>query len=447
MSSNLPMALVPYSQQIQSCEAGSGLSGGLRLAVILSVLLVFVLALAAALVPIGGAVIGGGQVGVQSRVKQISHPAGGVVAAILVQNGQHVRKGQILIRFDDKVSGTDARLSALSVDQLLAQRARLEAERLGASTLVFPPELASRTDAAARKAMDDEARLFAIRRREQSGIAAQLADRKRQYQLQIAGYQAQIRSLQAQAKLIEPERQGVRSLWERGLVTVRRVNELERTAMDFDGSIGSLQASIAQTEARISEAQEQLIQLAESRRAEAGTQLAQANALLNQQQVRSVSAVDLHERTTVRAPYDGIVDKLAVTTVGGVVKSGEVMMEIVPDRDALLVEASVSPNDVDQLRPGLPVRIRFSSLNSTATPEVRGTLAFVAAERSTDPATRMSFFPVKVAIDPNSLRRATSVRLLPGMPAEIYVETGSRTMLSYLTKPLRDQWERAFRDN
>ena len=447
MTMNLPIALAPHSRQLGRYDPDEKIESKLRSALILIAVLVFGLGGAAALVPIGGAVVGSGQIGVESRVKQITHPSGGTVAQILVANGQHVRKGQILLRLDDTVSGADARLSSLSVDQLMAQRARLEAERLGSSVISFPSELTNRRDAEARKAIAEETRLFQIRKQEQAGMAAQLAARIRQYGSQIQGYQAQIESYEQQAKLIEPERAGVRKLWDKGLVTIGHLNQLERTAVDFKGSIGALQASIAQTQARISEAHEQTIQLSETRRADAGTQLAQVNATLNQQQVRSVSATDTHDRSVIRAPYDGIVDKLAVTTVGGVIRPADVIMEIVPDRDVLLVEGSISPADVDQVRPKQRARIRFTSMNSTATPEIPGVVDFVAAERTVDQATRQNYFAIRVSIDAKALKENPIIQLQPGMPAEIFVETGDRTMLSYVTKPLRDQFARAFRDN
>lgn len=398
------------------------------------------------LVPIGGAVIAGGQVGVESRVKRIAHPNGGVIAEILVRNGQHVRKGQVLMRLDDRVTGADAQFSSLSVSQMLAQRARLEAERLGASTIRFPADL-SRSNPEAAKAMADEENLFGIRQAEQAGLTAQLRSRIAQYDQQIAAHRSQIRSLEKQAVLIEPERKGVRELWEQDLVTISRLNQLERTAADIEGSIGAMQAEIAQAQARITEARQQIIQLAETRRSEAGTQLAQLNAVLNQQQVRSVSAGDAQDRSLVRAPYDGVIDKLAFNTIGGVVRPAEVIMEIVPDSDTLLVEAAVAPADIDRVHDGQTARIRFTAFSNTATPEISGKVVFVAADLTTDAEGQASFYPARIAIDQAELKRYPELALKPGMPAEVFIETGDRMMISYITKPLRDQFARAFRDD
>lgn len=418
----------------------------LRTSLIAVGVLVFGFGGAAALIPIGGAVVGSGQVGVESRIKRIAHPTGGTIAELKVDNGDHVNRGDVLMRLDDQVSGTDARLSTLSVDQLLAQRARLEADRVGAAAVRWPAELATRDDAGARQAMADEAKLFRVRRQEEAALRAQLQARLSQYRRQNDGYAAQIAALRRQTELIAPEREGVQSLYKRGLVTITRLNQLERTAVDLNGSIAALQAQIAQTEARMAEANEQLIQLGQTRRAEAGTQLASVNAALNQQQVRSVSAGDQHDRSIIRAPYSGTVDKLAFATIGDVVKPAETIMAIVPDQDRLLVEAMVSPTDIDQLRTGQKARIRFTALNTAVTPEIPGRVIFVAPERTSDEATRQSFYAVRVEVDEGALRRTPNVALKAGMPAEVFIETGSRSMLSYIFKPLRDQLQRAFRD-
>lgn len=432
---------------IDTYDPESRMRRDMRRALIALAVLVFGFGLAAALVPIGGAVVGGGQVGVESRVKRVAHPTGGVIAELFVRNGDHVAAGAPLVRLDDTVSGSESSLTALSVDQLLAQRARLEAERLGSAGIAFPAQLANAVGPGAAQAMADELRLFGLRRSEQAGLRAQIGARVVQNQRQIDGYNAQIRALQQQAALIEPERQGVKELWEKDLVTISRRNELERTSVDLQGSIAALRANIAQTRARVTEARVQMIQLGESRRADAGTQLAAVNSALNEQQVRSVSAGDLQTRSLIRAPYAGVVDKLAFATIGDVVRPAETLMEIVPDQDRLLVEAAISPGDIDQVRAGQPARIRFTAFNSTASPEIAGAVAVVAPERTTDPETKSSFYAVRVAIAPSSLARWPELKLKPGMPAEVFIETGSRSMLSYLTKPLRDQFARAFRDN
>lgn len=427
-------------------EAGDAAAFDLRRALKIGGGLLLVLVLLAIVVPIGGAVLGQGKVGVESRVKRIAHPFGGVISEILVTNGQHVERDQLLMRLDDRVTGADATFSSLTVEQLLAQRARLEAERLGAASIAFPAELSGAGTASAAKAMEDERRLFELRRGEEAQLRSQLSARVTQLNQQIAGIRAQITALQRQRALIEPERQGVKELWDKDLVTINRLNEMERTAADIDGRIASLNANIAQTRSQIIETQERAIQLGQTRRVEAGSELARVLAALNEQQVKSVAAGDQQNRSEIRAPYSGTVEKIAFSAVGDVVRPAETIMEIVPDTDTMVVETMVSPSDIDQVRTGQTARVRFSSFNLPTTPEIHGKVTYVATDRSEDPEARASYYMVRIAIDEKELARE-GLTLRSGMPADVHIETGNRSMLSYVTKPLRDQFARAFRDN
>ena len=418
----------------------------IRRALQLTAGLFVVLILLAAFVPMGAAVIGTGQVGLESQVKRIAHPTGGVITEIAVKNGDFVKKGQLLMRLDDRVSTADALYSNQTVEQLLAQRARLEATRLGENTIRFPPELTQAATASARTAIADEARLFDQRRREEVQLRAQLALRMAQYREEISGTEAEIDALQRQLKLIEPERAAMKELKEKGLVTISRVNQLERSAADLDGSIGSRRARIAEANARISEVREQSIQLGETRRIQASTDLAQVNTALNQQQLRSVAAADQQDRREIRAPYAGRVEKLAYAAIGEVVRAAEPIMEILPDRDRKIVEVAVSPADIDQIKVGQKARVKFTAFNRATTPEIPGTIIYVAQVRSENADRSASFFVVRAEIDPAALV-GKDMELRSGMPAEVYIETGSRSLLSYFFKPLRDQLARAFSDN
>jgi HlyD family secretion protein len=403
-----------------------------------------VLLLLAAFVPIGGAVIAHGQVGVETRVKRIAHPTGGTIAEILVENGQEVKAGQVLMRLKDTVTGAEAQYSGLSVEQLLAERARLEAEQHGASRMVFAPALANAQTASARQAMADEIKLFATRQGEQAQMHAQLQARIAQYEQQKNGFRAQIASLNRQSALIKPELEGVRQLWEKQLVTINQLNDLERTAASIDGNVASLQAQIAEADARISETREQLIQVDQTRRIQAADQLEQVNTALNDQRVRSISAGEQHTNTEIRAPYSGVVEKLAYTTIGDVVRPAEPIMEIVPNGELTVIEAMVRPSDVDQLAVGEKARIRFTAFAYTSTPEMPGRVTYVATDRTVDPATKAEFYSVRIEIDVKALHRE-HLKLRSGMPAEIFISTGDRSLLSYLSKPLTDQFARSFR--
>jgi HlyD family type I secretion membrane fusion protein len=428
--------------QGESLPAVSGLNRAMRWGggVLLGLILLSLV------VPIGGAVIGEGQIGLESRVKRIAHPFGGVIAEIRVGNGEHVDKGQLLLRLDDQVTDADATYSSLTVDQLLAQKARLEAERLGAGSVQFPAELIAANTPSARKAMADERRLFDMRGVEERQLRTQLAARVVQLDQGIIGLRAQIDSMQQQKALIQPEREGVKQLWEKGLVTISRLNQMERTAAEMDGRIASLQSQIAQSRSQISETQERAVQLTQTRRVEAGSELARVMTALNEQQVRSVSAGDHQRRSDIRAPYAGTVEKIAFAAIGDVVRPAEPIMDIVPDADRMVVEASISPADIDQVRMGQTARVRFTTFNRADTPELYGKVSYVATDRSSNAEGNQSFFRVRIAVDQAQLK-AERLDLRSGMPAEVHIHTGNRSMLSYITKPLRDQFARAFRDN
>lgn len=409
-----------------------------RIGMALLALLLLCLLLAASLVRMSGAVVGQGELVVASKVKTVTHPDGGVVAALLVKEGDSVSAGDPLIRFDSSVTQVSAAMSDMSLDQLLARRERLRAERDGLTALRFP--------STASDAIADEQRLFALRRAALSGEQAQLRERMRQREQQIASYQAQIATYRQQAALIEPERQGVRDLWERRLVTINRLNELERTAVSLQGSIAALQADIAQARAGIAEIRQQSIQLTQQYRSEAAALLAETEQRIAEQRQRAAGATDSFERSTVRAPASGIVDQLAYTTVGSVIPPAQPILRIVP-QGLLEVEARIPPTEIDQLHKGQSARIGFPAFNRQTTPEIHGTLDFLSAERIDDPKTGESFYIVRIALPPAELQRLDGLTLVPGMPAEVYLETGSRSLLSYLFKPLVDQFARAFREN
>jgi HlyD family type I secretion membrane fusion protein len=438
-----PISLPPQEEALAEAEAR--LKDRLRRAMFAVAFLVFGLFGMAAFVDISGAVVGSGEIKVDSNVKKVAHPTGGVVSEILVRNGDKVRAGQPMINLDTRVSGVSASMSRQGVVQLLAQQARLEAEVSGRESINFPATLTAQSDPVARAAMDDERRQFALQLGERAATHAQLSERIGQLDQQINGYERQLLAIRQQEALIGPELEGLRALWEKKLVTITRLNQLERTAVDLRGSAGSLQANIAQARARITETREQLIQVTQTARRDAGRQLGEVTARLNDQQIRDVSADEANTRAVIRAPADGIVDKLTLSTIGGTVQPFEPIAEIVPIGEMMVVETPISISDIDRVFVGQAARIHFSAFNAQTTPEIPGKVSWVSAEKTVDEHSGMSYYKVRVAIDRKALAEAHVPKLVSGMPAETYIQTGARSMLSYLTKPLRDQMGRAFR--
>ena len=409
--------------------------------------LVLTVLLAGTLIPIGGAVVATGQVDAASHVKRVAHPRGGIVAAVLVRDGQHVEAGQVLAKLDDTVASTQTQLAGMTIDQLLAQRARLESEAMGRPAIVWPQELAGRKDAEARDAIAAEQNLFLTRRAEAANLRAQLSARINQYQAELTSYQAQVSSARRQSTLIQPERAGIDSLYDKGLIPISRRNQIERTAMELEGSIGSLQGSIAETRGKIAETRAQLAQQDQTRRAEAGTQLAALNAQINQQRMNAADTSEQRDRSAVRAPCSGTISHLQVAAAGEVVQPNEVFAEIVPDRDRLVVEAMVSPADIERVAVDKAARIRFTSFDRASTPEIPGKVIFVGPNRTTSADGKTSYYVARIAIDRAALDANPALRLKPGMPSEVYISTGSRSLVSYILKPLGDQLARTMKDH
>ncbi|VAV88858.1 hypothetical protein MNBD_ALPHA04-1164 [hydrothermal vent metagenome] len=356
-----------------------------------------------------------------------------------------MEEGAILMRFDSSVLGPTARTANLSREQLLARRARLEAERDGQRKLTFPPELTANSNTTKQEAMTRESQQFNLRQREQAGTLALLNQRVAQYRQQIRSYNVQIDAANRQLALIQPELYGLRDLFKRGLVTVNRLNQMERTAVQLTAQTASLQANIAQTQAQISETREQILNASQSRRVEAAADLSLVLAQLNEQDMRIASASDSLDRSTIRAPQAGIIDKLAYSTIGSAIPAGKPIAQIVPDRDLLIIQGKVSPADVDQLSIGQQARVRFSTLDQQLSPEIDGKLTFVSAERTDDPNTGASYYRVRIEIGQEEINSVGGNGIRAGMPVELFLQTGSRSMLSYVTKPFFDQLRYAMR--
>ena len=445
--SNLPSTFLVDETDGELDDPQIHLQRNVRVGLIVIAALVFAVFALAALIGVNGAVIGQGEVTVESRIKKIAHPTGGVIAELYVREGTKVRRGDPLMRLDSTVSGVNANMSGQSFQQLLAAKARLLAERDSSPSIAFPEELTTNPDAAASQAIAEASRLFALRRTSRNNEQAQIGERVRQTQLQIESLESQARAARSQSTLIRPELDGLRSLREKGLVTINRLNQMERTAIELEGAAASYSSQIAQARARIAEIRQSSFQLDQDARTQAGVELNQIVAALADQKVKSVAAKDVFDRAILRAPYDGIVDKLAYSTIGGVVPPAQTIMEVVPSNDNLTIEVKVSPYDIDQMRIDQPAILRFSAFSAQTTPELNGKVAHISAERITDDRTGTSYYKATIEVGDKEMARLAGLKLVPGMPVEAFIQTGRRSLLSYITKPLRDQFSRAFREN
>jgi HlyD family secretion protein len=394
-----------------------------------------------------GAVLAQGEVVVESHLKEVQHPKGGVVGELLVRDGQRVRAGEIVVRLDATVTRADLAVVTHQIDELTARQARLKAEREGAGAIEFPAELTARAaEPAIAALLAEEQRLFDLRRNALEGQRAQLRERVAQVAEETRGLAVQIKAKEAAARLIEEELSGVRLLWEKQLVPIQRLKPLEREAAQLAGERGQLIAAAAQAKGRASELELQILQLDQDLRSEAAAELREVQARLAVLAEQRVAAEDDLRRIEIPAPQSGRVHQLAVHTVGGVISAGEPIMLIVPDGDVLTVEARIAPQDIDQVRIGQAAVLRLSAFDQRTTPEILGEVSRISADLTRDQRTQSAYYTARIALIDAELARLGEAKLLPGMPVEVFIHTGERTVLSYLTKSLRDQLARTFRD-
>jgi membrane fusion protein, type I secretion system len=396
---------------------------------------------------ISGALIAQGSMVVDSNVKKVQHPTGGVVGELFAHDGDHVKAGDVLVRLDETVTQANLAIVSKGLVELYARKARLAAERDGADTMPVPPELAGRVNEPnVKEALASERKLFELRLQDRLGQKQQLQERITQLQQQISGLAAQQTAKDKGMALIEQELQGVRDLWQKNLVQLNRLTSLQREEAHLEGERGQIVAQAAEAKGKIAEIQLQIIQVDQDLSSGVAKELRETDSKIGEYVERKVTAEDQLKRTELRAPQDGIVFQSTANTVGGVVAAGDPIMLIVPESDKLTVEVKVDPKDIDQVQFGEPVMLRFTSFNLRTTPEVKGTVSRIAADTSSDQRTGLNYFLVRIAISADEMRQLGDVKLTPGMPVEAFIQTGERTMLSYLIKPLHDQLMHAFRE-
>jgi len=483
---------------------GSELKGArrsIRLHLIIGLAVVVVLAGGlggwASTAQISGALIAPGSIVVESNVKKVQHPTGGVVGEVLARDGDLVKAGDVVVRLDDTVTKASLAIVTKNLDGLWARAARLEAEQRGLDKITFPRMLLNRAnDPDVKNVMASEAKLFDVRVNGRIGQKAQLHERITQLNEEIAGLAAQekakdpdvknvmasegklfdvrvngrigqkaqlheritqlneeIAGLAAQEKakdqeiaLVEKELVGVRDLYDKHLVQMTRLTTLERDAARLAGERAQYIASRAQAKGKITETELQIIQVDKDMVSDVSKDLRETNDKIGEFVERKVTAEDQLRRTDIRAPQNGMVLQSTVHTVGGVITAGDAIMMIVPQADDLQVEAKVNPQDIDKLQIGQKTLLRLSAFNQRTTPELNGVVTRVSPDVTTDQRTGQSYYTIRVSMPPEEVARLGEAKLIPGMPVEAFVQTGDRTLLSYLIKPLSDQLMRAFRE-
>jgi HlyD family secretion protein len=399
-----------------------------------------------AFVPLSGAVILPGRLVVESQVKDIQHPTGGVVISIPAHDGEHVKAGDVLLRLDRTQIEANYQMYATQFREVEMRVARLVAERDG-ETIRIPEDLAiDKTPGAARIVAAEQA-LFGARKKALSSQKDLLQNNVEQYDKQLAGLQAQIEAKASQAALIENELGGVQQLFDKGLVPLTRLSTLKREKATLQGDGGQLEASVAETKTKIAQAMLQSLRIEQDFRAEVTKDLADAQARMSEVGEKVVAVRDQLDHLEVRAPTDGIVHELSMHTIGGVIRPSDVVMKIVPDMDQLELEGRLMPKDIDQVHAGQTAMVRFPALNHQTTPELAGKVTYVSPDVTNDAKSNASYYTVRVSIPDSQRSRLGGTALTSGMPVEALLQLRNRTMLSYLAKPLLDQFHRMFKES
>jgi membrane fusion protein len=397
---------------------------------------------------LSSAIVASGTVVVENDVKKIRHLTGGIVGALPVREGDSVKAGQVLIRLDATTVQANLSIVQNTLAQLYARRSRLRAEQLGAPGFTIPEDisaLTSRADIALLEA--SERKLFESRRDALLGMKNQLQSRKAQLVDEAAGLTVQVKATEDALAVIAEEVGPLQGLYSQGLVSMQRLNALKRERAQLEGDRGARIASRAQTAGRSNEIDLQSLQLDEDRRSEIAKELTEVEAKIAEDEERRIAALDQLKRVDIRAPVDGRIYQLDVHAIDSVVNPGDVLMLVVPDTDDLMVDAKIATSDIDQLRVGQPVEIRFSAFNQRTTPQVDAEIVTISPDVITEERTGLSHYRVRIRPKPDSLARLKGLSLYPGMPAEVFMKIADRSVISYLAKPLIEQMRHTFREN
>jgi len=401
----------------------------------------------AATAPLGSAVTAQGVLVAIGRQRTVQHLEGGIVTSIQVNEGDFVKAGDLLLELDPTPAKASADRLQSQLDVQMAIRDRLRAELFGWKDIEFDKRLLGRKDEPGpATAMEVQGKEFHERQKTLEGTIGVLEQRIEQLNRSIDGYEAQRAAKHRQEELILEEMESMAALLDKGLARRSTILQLQRASAELTGEIGEIDASIARSGEQIGEAQLQIIQTKQEFREQVVGRLAEAEAHVSDLLQQLIVAEDVLKRVQITAPISGVVQNLNFTTIGGVVGSREPLMEIAPDVDDLLVEAQVSPLDIDKVTIGQEAEVRFSALDLRSTPSVFGRVTTKSGDRIIEQANQVPYYRVQIATTLEELNKLGDQTLQAGMPAEVLIKTRDRTLLNYLTKPLTDAMARGLRE-
>ena len=401
----------------------------------------------AATTDLAGAVLAPGTVVVAGNVKKIQHPTGGVVGQIFVKNGDHVKTGEILVRLDETMTRASLQVITRQMDELMGRISRLRAERDDADSVIFPDELLKRTaDPAIAQMLTGEKTHFESRVGTRASQKSQLGERIAGLEEEIAGLVTQAAAKTREIDLIAKELTGLETLEAKQLVPTTKINALRREGARLDGEKANLQAAAGTSRGKIAEIEMQRIGIDQEAKSEVVKELREAEGKFSELGERRIAAEDQLRRIDLKSPVDGLVHQLTVFTVGGVINPADPLMLIVPEGDRLLIEARIAPQDIDQARSHEEATIRLTAFNQRTTPTVNGKVIHVAADLTHDQQNNVSYYIARIEIPDSEMKKIDGLKLVPGMPADVQIVTTARTALSYLTRPIEDQFAKAFKE-
>lgn len=393
---------------------------------------------------LAGAVVTQGTVVIDQSVKRVQHRDGGIVAAVLVRNGDRVEPGQLLARLDGTQVRAELGVVKSQLVELTGRLARLSAERDQLDAVIFPRELLSDPDVAGIVA--GEARLFADGKKTREGQKQQMLQRVAQLDQETIGYRVQGDAKGQELMLVRKELDKMRMLFKQNLTPETRVYALEREEARLAGERGNLIAQGARVGGQISEMKLQILTLDQTARTDAQRELRTVEARISELNEKASAALDKLSRIDIKSPSAGIIHELNVHTIGGIVGSADSLMTIVPNEEAFSIEMKVSPVEIDRVFVGQDVRLKFTSFNQKTTPELDGRITYISPDVSHDPKTKQDHYTARAVISGNETRTIAGRAIRPGMQIEAFITTEKRTAFSYFTKPVVDQFSRTFRE-
>lgn len=405
-----------------------------------------ILGLWAAFAPLDAAVIAHGSLSNETSKKTIQHLEGGIVRAIHVREGQEVKKGQLLFELDPTQANASFEIARNQLVALLAQEARLAAERDNQPSIRWPAELQNTADPAVARAIADEQKQFFERRATIRGQVDVLNAQRSQYQSEIDGIDRQSVGLKEQVAFVDDELTGLRTIYEKGLVPRPRLLALERERASLNGSIGRLQADRSKALQGVGEVGLRIRQLQQQFYEQVSQEVAEVRVKIADIREREIVAADQVKRINVVSPANGVVQNLRVFTNGAVIRPGEPMVDVAPEDEDLLIHAQFSPTDVDNIHNGMRAEVRLSSFHSRKIPVLEGTIQSISKDRIVDEANKTAYFLAIVRVDDSNLPKQVADRITAGMPAEVIVPTGERTVLQYLFEPLSNTLRKTMRE-